>query len=57
MNDVTVLVIVGSKMTLVTSDREFNLGTVQPDERIVRELDGTHVVNATVVKASDVQDF
>jgi hypothetical protein len=50
----TVVVIVGQKITLVTPDREFDLGVVQPDERIVRELEGTRVVNATVVKAADL---
>ena len=52
--DMTVVVIVGQRMTLVTPDREFDLGIVQADERIVRELEGTRVVNATVVKASDL---
>jgi hypothetical protein len=55
LRDVTVLVIAGEKMTLVTRSREFNLGIVRSDERIVRELDGTRVVNVTVVKASDPQ--
>jgi hypothetical protein len=50
-NDVTVVVIVGQKMTLVTPEREFDLGVVAADERIVRELEGTRVVNASVVKA------
>lgn len=54
LNDVTVLVIVGNKMVLVTSKREFDLGVVHSDERIVRELDGTRVVNVTVVKAPDL---
>jgi hypothetical protein len=54
LTDVTVLVIVGEKMILVTGDREFNLGVVRSNERIVRELDGTRVVNVTVVKASDL---
>jgi hypothetical protein len=40
-------------MILVTSDREFDLGVVGPDERIVREISGTQVVNAIVVKTSD----
>jgi hypothetical protein len=53
--DMTVVVIVGQKMILVASDREFDLGIVQPDERIVRELEGTRVVNASVVKASDLE--
>jgi hypothetical protein len=53
--DMTVVVIVGQKITLVTPDREFDLGIVQPDERIVRELEGTRVVNATVVKAADLE--
>jgi hypothetical protein len=52
--DMTVVVIVGQKMILVAPDREFDLGVVRPDERIVRELEGTRVVNATVVKASDL---
>jgi hypothetical protein len=52
--DMTVVVIVGQKMILVAPDREFDLGIVRPDERIVRELEGTRVVNATVVKASDL---
>jgi len=43
-------------MILVTPDREFDLGIVGPDERIVRELEGTRVVNATVVKASGLED-
>jgi hypothetical protein len=54
-HDVTVVVIVGQRMTLVTSDREFDLGVVGPDERIVREIEGTRVVNATVMKASDLE--
>jgi hypothetical protein len=53
-HDVTVVVMVGQKMILVAPDREFDLGIVQPDERIVRELEGTRVVNATVVKASSL---
>jgi hypothetical protein len=54
--DVTVLVITGDKMTLVTPDREFDLGVVRSDERIIRELSGTQVVSFTVVKASDLED-
>jgi hypothetical protein len=53
--DMTVVVIIGQKMVLVAPDREFDLGIVRPDERIVRELEGTRVVNATVVKASDLE--
>jgi hypothetical protein len=53
-HDVTVVVITGEKMTLVTPDREFDLGVVHPNERIVREIDGTEVVNVTVVKAADL---
>jgi hypothetical protein len=52
--DMTVVVIVGQKMTLVTPDREFDLGVVHEDERIVREIDGTEVVNVKVVKAADL---
>lgn len=40
-------------MILVTPDREFDLGVVRPDERIVRQIEGTQVVNVTVVKAPD----
>lgn len=50
----TVLVIVGRHMTLVTPSREFDLGVVRPDDRIVREMDGNEVVGAAVVNASDV---
>jgi hypothetical protein len=50
--DVTVLVIVGQRMTLVTGTREFDLGVVGPGDRIVRELEGTRVVGATIVKTS-----
>jgi hypothetical protein len=53
-HDMTVVVIVGQKMILVAPDREFDLGVVLPNERIVRELERTRVVNATVVKASDL---
>ncbi|HLG79597.1 MAG TPA: hypothetical protein VKY22_01170 [Bradyrhizobium sp.] len=56
VEDVTVLVIVGQRMTLVTGIREFDLGVVAPDERIVRELEGTRVVGATVVKTSIAKD-
>jgi hypothetical protein len=51
--DITVLVIVGEKMTLVTPDREFDLGAVGPDDRIVREIEENQVVNVTVVRAAD----
>ena len=53
--DMTVVVMSGQKLILVTPDREFDLGVVGPDERIVRELEGTRVVNATVVKAEDIK--
>ena len=42
-------------MILVAPDREFDLGIVQPDERIVRELEGTRVVNARLEKVSDLE--
>ena len=50
--DLTVLVIVGQRMTLVTATSEFDLGVVGPGERIVRQLEGSRVVGATIVKAS-----
>ncbi|MDA9421919.1 hypothetical protein XH97_07345 [Bradyrhizobium sp. CCBAU 53380] len=52
-DDMTVLVIIGQRVILVAPDREFDLGVVGPDERIVRELEGTKVVGATVVKDTD----
>ena len=58
-NDVTVVIVVGQRMTLVTPEQDFDLGIVGPDERIVRELEGTKVVGASVVKdpaASDGMD-
>jgi hypothetical protein len=54
--DMTVVVIVGQRMILVTPEREFDLGIVGPDQRIVRELEGTKVVSATVAKASDLKE-
>jgi hypothetical protein len=53
-HDVTVVVITGERMVLVTADREFDLGVVGPDQRIVREIEGTRVVNVSVVKADEL---
>jgi hypothetical protein len=53
MHDVTVLIIVGEKMTLVTPGREFDLGIVGANQRIVREVEGNRVVNVTVVNGVD----
>jgi len=55
-HDVSVLVIAGERMILVTSKREFDLGVVGSDERIVREYQGSRVVGATVVKASELEN-
>ena len=44
----TVVVIIGQRMILVTPEREFDLGVVGPNERIVREIEGTKVVGVTV---------
>ncbi|MBV8923780.1 MAG: hypothetical protein JOZ74_00285 [Bradyrhizobium sp.] len=54
-HDVTMLVIIGSRMILVATDREFDLGLVGADERIVREFDGGQLVGAAVIKASDLE--
>jgi hypothetical protein len=54
-HDITVIVIIGERIILIASDREFDLGIVQPDERIVRELEGTRVVNARLEKVSDLE--
>ena len=51
--DVTVLVVVGESMILVTPEQEFQLGIVRTDQRIVREFDGKRVVSATLVNATD----
>lgn len=40
-------------MIQVAPDREFNLGVVGADQRIMREYDGNRVVGATVVKTRD----
>jgi hypothetical protein len=53
--DMTVVVVIGRKVVLVAPDREFDLGIVQQDERIVREFEGTRVVNASVAKASELE--
>jgi hypothetical protein len=50
-----VLVIVNARMILVTAEREFDLGIVRPDQRIVREIEGNRVIGATVVEASRVE--
>jgi len=55
MHDVTVLVITGERMMLVTPDREFDLGVVGADQRIVREMEGNRVVGASVVSATDLE--
>jgi len=54
-HDVTVLVIAGEKMVLVTPDREFDLGAVGADQRILREMEGKRVVGVSVVKANDLE--
>ena len=53
-NDMTVVVIAGQRMILITPEQEFDLGIVGSDERIVRELEGTKVVGATVVKVDQL---
>jgi hypothetical protein len=53
-SDLTVLIIIGRRMILVTGAHEFDLGIVGADERIVREIEDGRVVNATVVKADEV---
>ena len=55
-HDVTVLVMSGQKMVLVTAEKEFDLGVVGADQRIVREIDGDRVVGATVVNNSEMDD-
>jgi hypothetical protein len=54
-HDVTILVISGQNMILVTPDREFELGVVAADQWIVREISGDRVIGVTVVKASDLE--
>jgi len=52
-HDVTVLVMSGRKMVLVTRETEFDLGLVGADQRIVREIEGGRVVGASVVDNSE----
>ncbi|CCE02715.1 conserved hypothetical protein [Bradyrhizobium sp. STM 3809] len=54
-DDVTVIVIVGQRVILITPTRDFDLGEIGPDERIVRDLDGTRVVDVRVVKINPKQ--
>jgi len=54
-HDLTVIVIIGERLILIASGREFDLGIVQPDERIVRVLEGTRVVNVRLEKISDLE--
>jgi hypothetical protein len=56
-HDVTVLVIIGRHMILVTGVREFDLGIVGLDERIVREIEDGRVVGATVAKVNEVEGW
>jgi len=53
LHDVTVLVIAGERMTLITPGREFDLGAVGEHQRIVREFEGNRVVNVIVVDDAD----
>jgi hypothetical protein len=53
--DVTVLIVIGQRMILMTAEREFDLGIVQPDQRIVREIEGTRVVGAKLARASELE--
>lgn len=55
LHDVTVLIVIGERMILVTPAQEFDLGVVRSDERIVREIAGGEVVAVRVVKASDLE--
>jgi hypothetical protein len=54
MHDVTVLILAGERAVMVTGDREFDLGVVTADQRIVREMEGTRVVGMTVVESSEI---
>ena len=40
---------------MVTPDREFDLGVVAADQRIVREMEDGRVVGATVMKSSEIE--
>ena len=54
-HDVTVLVVTGERIVMVTPDREFDLGVVAADQRIVREMEDGRVVGATVMKSSEIE--
>ena len=53
--DLTVIVIIGERIILIAPDREYDFGIVRPDQRIVRELQGTRVVNARLEAISDLE--
>ena len=53
--DVTVLIVINERMILLTAEQEFDLGIVRPNQRIVREIEGTRVVGATLVEASELE--
>ena len=55
-HDISVLVMAEKRMILVLPGREFDLGVVSVDERIVREYEGDRVVGATVVKTSELEN-
>ncbi len=52
-HDGSVYIIVGKHSKLVTPDREFDLGEVQTDEIIVKEMVGQRVVGVRVMKAAE----
>lgn len=56
MHDVTVLVIAGERIVMVTGDREFDLGVVTADQRVLREMEGNRVVGATVVNSAEIEE-
>jgi hypothetical protein len=39
----------------ITSGQEFDVGVVSEDERTVQELEGTKVINATIVRSYDLE--
>jgi len=50
-HDGTLIVCVGSKMTIVAPEGEFPLGEISDDDQIIRELSGQKLVGVRVVKA------
>jgi hypothetical protein len=48
------MILVGNNITLIGPEREFPLGVVRDDQRIVREIVASRLINARVIDADEV---